>query len=1425
MKYRGSRLAIAALLMMLCFALSAVAAHSAIVVYLDEYGAQSGYQDPNAYDAMSALTALASPPKMEVAGKALNSGILPGTKVLGIKTVGDTTIIDFSIEIIGAGLNEARMSAIFDQVKSTLFQFGFQGNIRVDAAGKPLSDYVPVVKSVEPSPEALRDLTLRSPGSSAPIVGVGLGARKITVSPGHGWMWNGSGWHTQRPVYCSPLNEEDFHTLEICQYLETYLAQDGATVKMVRCTDKNYGNTTTYSVNHPWWQMGAEYWLKEIGYPCSVYGPDGCNLGSGTTDSGNDITSRPLASDYDASDIYLSVHTNGYTGDCTGSCPTGTATYYDASSTHAAYGTVSHNLATAVHNAMIDAVHTKYSDSGWSSRGVFDSNGAYGEIRVPSRAAILAELAFHDSCDTDAVKLRDNFFRSTLMWSMYKGVCDYFGTTPTWDYYSCEVVSNDIPTSMSVGENRIVHVTLRNRGVLWNDAKSFHLGAVGDSDPFTTTTRQTISGEVGPNTTYTYTFNLKAPNAVGTFTTDWRMIRDGYTWFGPTITQNIVVTGVPDNEAPSVPANLSGISTSPVRINLTWDASTDNIGIGGYNIYRDNVKIGSSATTSYSDATCAANTTYSYEVTAYDAVPNESGRSVPAVVTSQAGDTSPPTVPTNFKATGFSMTQIDLSWTASTDNVAVTGYKIYRNGAYLASTTGTSYSNTGLSQGQTNTYTVSAYDAAANESAQSASSTATSWLLVYQDGFPDTGQWVADTVADTTVRGGAYDSSKNHATYTGAGTITTTAGTSGTNGCFSYHSLGSSFTSGRVEAYYYDSSGTAASRQGIWLRCYNGTSLAGWTYLGLYSPTNSATYHASAGNSWGWINNIMTRPTTAGWRNFRTDIMPSGTGAVKFYIDGALKATAERFTALDNYGISRISIGQNYNVTLQGWYDDIQFSVPAPNAPTVSAPSSVTINSIRWNFTDNADSENAFVLHDSAETQKGAGAKNAAYITESSLAANTLYTRHVHGKNGSATGPASADMSKYTLSVAPTTSTVTCDKPTNVWQSDSEFTFTATGGFGAGKVQYYKYAWDMSASHTWTGTENLWDGGGVVSTIDLAASDGGNWYLHVKGYNAEGVENGTLNLGPFKYDNTGPSAATVTDEGAYTPSTSELKATISATDAESGITAYQYTIGTSAGGTEISGWTPSATANITASDLTLSAGNTYFISGKAQNAAGAWGDPGNSDGIEVVADTGKVQDAKKKDNTGNKVALLNKAVTANFGDHLYIQEPGDGFSGIRVDKGGFAQGSFVSVAGLINSLTSGERIIQNATVKAGTAGVMPHALMLLNKYIGGESLNDYTPGITGTYGPNNVGLLVTVTGKLTKTESGYWFVDDGSTMLYDAVIIGIPVDTSQLSAAKKAELATADNVVVTGICQPGTVNALIAPVVKLRGDGDIVYYR
>jgi chitodextrinase len=88
-------------------------------------------------------------------------------------------------------------------------------------------------------------------------------------------------------------------------------------------------------------------------------------------------------------------------------------------------------------------------------------------------------------------------------------------------------------------------------------------------------------------------------------------------------------------------------------------------------------------------------------------------------------DTTAPSVPTGLSATGISLSAISLSWNPSTDAVGVTGYEVFREGSFIATTSGTNYTDTGRASSTTYMYTVRAFDAAFNFSAQSATTSGT----------------------------------------------------------------------------------------------------------------------------------------------------------------------------------------------------------------------------------------------------------------------------------------------------------------------------------------------------------------------------------------------------------------------------------------------------------------------------------------------------------------------------------------------------------------------------------------------------------------------------------------------------------------------------------------------------------------------------
>jgi hypothetical protein len=99
-------------------------------------------------------------------------------------------------------------------------------------------------------------------------------------------------------------------------------------------------------------------------------------------------------------------------------------------------------------------------------------------------------------------------------------------------------------------------------------------------------------------------------------------------------------------------------------------------------------------------------------------------------------DTVPPTVPTGVSAQAQSTTQIGLSWAASTDNVGVSGYVVYRGGVQIADVPATTYTDSNLNSGTTYSYTVAAYDAARNFSAQSAAASATTGTTTKPGVYP-----------------------------------------------------------------------------------------------------------------------------------------------------------------------------------------------------------------------------------------------------------------------------------------------------------------------------------------------------------------------------------------------------------------------------------------------------------------------------------------------------------------------------------------------------------------------------------------------------------------------------------------------------------------------------------------------------------------
>ena len=149
---------------------------------------------------------------------------------------------------------------------------------------------------------------------------------------------------------------------------------------------------------------------------------------------------------------------------------------------------------------------------------------------------------------------------------------------------------------------------------------------------------------------------------------------------------NLATATTPDTQAPGAPGTLTATAASPSQINLGWGAATDNVGVTGYRVERcagvscaNFAQIATPATTSYSDATATASTTYSYRVRAVDAAVNLGTYSnIATAATPAPTDTQAPGAPGTLAATAASPSQINLGWGAATDNVGVAGYRVER---------------------------------------------------------------------------------------------------------------------------------------------------------------------------------------------------------------------------------------------------------------------------------------------------------------------------------------------------------------------------------------------------------------------------------------------------------------------------------------------------------------------------------------------------------------------------------------------------------------------------------------------------------------------------------------------------------------------------------------------------------------------------
>ena len=210
------------------------------------------------------------------------------------------------------------------------------------------------------------------------------------------------------------------------------------------------------------------------------------------------------------------------------------------------------------------------------------------------------------------------------------------------------------------------------------------------------------------------TQSVTLPNILST--TCRFMVKASSSIFFNVNTKNFAISA-PDTTPPTAPT-LSASGTTSVSTVLAFTGATDNVGITAYDIYKDGALLTTVTASPFTVTGLTPSTTYNFVVKAKDGSGNVSIDSNSVSVTTQAPDTIAPTAPT-LSAAGTTNNSTTLSWIGATDNVGVTAYEIYKDGALLTTVTASPYTVTGLTASTTYEFTIKAKDAAGNTSISS----------------------------------------------------------------------------------------------------------------------------------------------------------------------------------------------------------------------------------------------------------------------------------------------------------------------------------------------------------------------------------------------------------------------------------------------------------------------------------------------------------------------------------------------------------------------------------------------------------------------------------------------------------------------------------------------------------------------------------
>ncbi|MDO8682444.1 MAG: NBR1-Ig-like domain-containing protein, partial [Armatimonadota bacterium] len=1092
---------------------------------------------------------------------------------------------------------------------------------------------------------------------------------------------------------------------------------------------------------------------------------------------------------------------------------------------------------------------------------------------------------------------------------------------------NAQYISDTIPSTMAKGQQYTVSITMKNTGTTtWGKTAGWRLGAVGDSDHFAGT-RQNALVDVLPNSTVTYTFVMTAPDIIGYYTTDWRMIHAGVDWLGQEFKKIVLVTdpvGIPPVTGFTAVGGNQQIAlswTNPAdydftRVMVRYKTDGYPTGPADGTLLVD--KLGAPEANDGCVHTGIANgSTYYYAAFAHDGIGNYAATG--PIALSTAWNTPWATLLNNTfnsNADGWSIATWKagssgagaMAWNSAAGNpgggMRSTGYsstddanRCNREGGEIYRTISTagyrnitvSYNlrvntlgnnNTGEGTGtcQTDHNLIDEQLTVYYSTDDGANWKEADWVsrgtlrAIYQTygtrqinlsgltgcdnnaNFALRFRWQLNTSSDRgeldniMVKGLAIDAAST-------GTVTGFTAISGNReAALSWTNPSDSDFTAVTIVYKTDSYPTAPT-DGTLVIDKTGappSNSDGYVHTGL---TNGTTYYYSAFAR----DSIPNYAAAANANTIPADIVPpgpvAGFAAAPWHEQNTLSWTNPAdsdfvFTMVrfktTGYPISETDGDLAFNKANAPGSGDNYIHTGLANGATYyyRAFSCDTANNYNTSasITASAMPETGLLWMNETFDQRADGNLGGQGNWTSQV--NNAQIQSSFAKNGKAA----------LLDSAATGSTITnsyqgfTKKASGYHYITFDVAQSCAGTSGSVYAYIYIYADDSSIEIAkFRCLYNMWQFEGAGTQIISFGVNQNTWYNVRIGFDVnqqkfdvwlDGVSKlsgaawkGTgsnisrivisserktgLTAQKFYIDNlrgeTRPAAPVLTDDGVYTGSLSKLHCSWNPGLAE--ITKYRYALGTTSGGTDVAPWTlPLTSADVTLENLTLSENKTYYFSAQAGTQYDSWSLPGVSDGITTPQGV-TIQGAKALTD-GQIRAIRGKVVSCVFDEGFYIQDPG-GFFGLRVQPAAaVAVGQLVDIAGVIGGAHA-ERFINltGNAISSSTGPGSPPPIALGASALGGDELNDLTPGVTGGVGLNNIGLLVRTWGRVTEVDpSGNYFrISDGSKQI-------------KILSESLAEPSGEPYVVITGICVRDISDGEPRAAVRPRTQADIIIY-